>query len=69
MSNLGQISAQQLEDIAEFFRTHAASMAMTEIQGWSEGLPVFEHIKRCITAASAPPLPPPEAPDKTAADH
>ena len=70
MSNLGQISAQQLEDIAEFFRTHRGlDGRMTEIQGWSEGLPVFEHIKRCITAASAPPLPPPEAPDKTAADH
>ena len=31
--------------------------------------PVFEHIKRCITAASEPPLPPPEAPDKSAEDH
>jgi hypothetical protein len=42
---------------------------MTEIQGWSEGLPVLEHIKRCITAASEPPLPPPEEPDRSAEDQ
>ena len=61
---------EQLEDIAEFFRTHRGlDGRMTEIQGWSEGLPVLEHIKRCITAASEPPLPPPEEPDKSAEDQ
>jgi|TARA_E500000178_G_scaffold82918_1_gene81181 inorganic pyrophosphatase len=70
MSNLGQLSAQQLEDIAEFFRTHRGMDGrMTEIQGWLEGQPVMDHINRCITAAAAPELPQPQEPDKTESDH
>ncbi len=70
MSNLGQLSAQQLEDIAEFFRTHRGMDGrMTEIQGWLEGQPVHDHISRCINAAAEQAPPPPEEPDKTEADH
>jgi inorganic pyrophosphatase len=54
ITGLRQIAPDQLEEVAEFFRTYKnLEGRATEILGWHDGPAVTALLQRCITAASA----------------
>ena len=54
ITRLRQIAPDQLEEVAEFFRTYKSMEGrLTSITGWLEGEAVTALLERCIRAASA----------------